>query len=68
MSSPSYSSGALTEIGLVTVYDTASFEVIASIEGEQEFGRFGFAVSVGSEGQLLIGCPRCGKAGGEVRK
>ena len=64
MSSPSYSSGALAEIGLVSVFDATSFAPIASIEGEQEFGRFGFAISVGADGQLLIGCPRCG---GEVR-
>ena len=66
VSSPSYSSGGLAEIGLVSVFDATSLDPIASVEGEQEFGRFGFAVSVGAAGQLLVGCPRCGSAVGEV--
>ena len=68
VSSPSYSSAALAEVGLVTVFDAASLEPIASVEGEQEFGRFGFAVSLGADGQLLVGCPRCGSAEAEVRR
>ena len=67
MGSPSHSSGDRAEIGLVSVYDAASFELIASIEGEQEFGRFGFALSVGADGQLLVGCPRCDSGGIEGR-
>ena len=69
MGSPSYSSGVDgAEIGLVSVYDAASLELIASIEGGQEFGRFGFALSVGADGQLLVGCPRCDSGGIEVRE
>ena len=52
---------------MVSVYDAASLELIASIEGEQEFGRFGFALSVGADGQLLLGCPRCDSGEIEVR-
>lgn len=61
--SPSYSSGDRAEIGMVSVYDAASLELIASIEGEQEFGRFGFALSVDADGQILVGCPRCDSGG-----
>ena len=67
MGSPSYSSGDRAEIGMVSVYDAASLELIASIEGEQEFGRFGFALSVDADGQILVGCPRCDSGGIEVR-
>ena len=40
--SPSYSpDGAASETGLVSVFDAATLELVATVEGEQEFGRLG---------------------------